>query len=276
MSSRFRAHLRRIIFQSSRWDEKTFDVCLIAAIALSVVVVMVESIPTLNPELRRVLYIVEWSFTILFTLEYILRLYVSLKRLRYSRSFFGVVDLLAILPTYLDLLLPGAHYLALLRVLRVLRIFRVLKLAKYIGEANVLMRAMRSSGRKIAVFIFAVVVLVLILGSLMYLIEGAEHGFTSIPKSVYWAIVTLTTVGYGDISPATPLGQFFASIIMLTGYGIIAVPTAIVTAEIANPSRGRISRREREASVCPACRCEDHDDDATYCKVCGERLPAEF
>ena len=161
MPSRFRAHLLRIIFQSSRWDEKTFDVCLIVAIALSVVVVMVESIPTLNPELRRVLYIVEWSFTILFTLEYILRLYVSLKRLRYARSFFGVVDLLAILPTYLDLLLPGAHYLALLRVLRVLRIFRVLKLAKYIGEANVLMRAMRSSGRKIAVFIFVVVVLVL-------------------------------------------------------------------------------------------------------------------
>jgi len=276
MPSRFRAHLLRIIFQSSRWDEKTFDVCLIVAIALSVVVVLVESIPTLNPELRRVLYIVEWSFTILFTFEYILRLYVSLKRLRYARSFFGVVDLLAILPTYLDLLLPGAHYLALLRVLRVLRIFRVLKLAKYIGEANVLMRAMRSSGRKIAVFIFAVVVLVLILGSLMYLIEGAEHGFTSIPKSVYWAIVTLTTVGYGDISPATPLGQFFASIIMLTGYGIIAVPTAIVTAEMANPSRGGISRREREASVCPACRCEDHDHDAAYCKVCGERLPAEL
>ena len=184
---------------------------------------MLESIPTLSPELRRVLYFVEWSITILFTLEYILRLYVSLRPLRYARSFFGVVDLLAILPTYLDLLLPGAHYLALLRVLRVLRIFRVLKLVKYIGEANVLMHAMRSSARKIAVFIFAVVVLVLILGSLMYLIEGAEHGFTSIPKSVYWAIVTLTTVGYGDISPQTPLGQFFASIIMITGYGIICL-----------------------------------------------------
>ena len=276
MVSRFRAHWRRIIFQSSRWDEKTFDVCLIVAITLSVVVVMLESIPTLNPELRRVLYFVEWSITILFTLEYILRLYVSLRPLRYARSFFGVVDLLAILPTYLDLLLPGAHYLALLRVLRVLRIFRVLKLAKYIGEANVLMHAMRSSARKIAVFIFAVVVLVLILGSLMYLIEGAEHGFSSIPKSVYWAIVTLTTVGYGDISPATPLGQFFASIIMLTGYGIIAVPTAIVTAEMTNPSRDEISRREREASVCPACGWEDHDHDAAYCKVCGDRLPAEL
>ena len=276
MVSRFRAEWRRIIFQSNRWDEKAFDVLLIAAIALSVMVVMLESIPTLNPELRRVLYFVEWGITILFTLEYILRLYVSLKPLRYARSFFGVVDLLAILPTYLDLLLPGAHYLALLRVLRVLRIFRVLKLVKYIGEANVLMHAMRCSARKIAVFILGVVVLVFILGSLMYLIEGAEHGFTSIPKSVYWAIVTLTTVGYGDISPVTPLGQFLASIIMITGYGIIAVPTAIVTAEMTHPSRDPIAEREPEDPVCPACGWQDHDHDAAYCKVCGDRLPAEF
>jgi voltage-gated potassium channel len=276
MVSRIRAHWRRIIFQSSRWDEKAFDICLIVAISLSVVVVMLESIPALNPELRRVLYFVEWSITILFTLEYILRLYVSLRPLRYARSFFGVVDLLAILPTYLDLLLPGAHYLVLLRVLRVLRIFRVLKLVKYIGEANVLMHAMRSSARKIAVFIFAVVVLVLILGSLMYLIEGAEHGFTSIPKSVYWAIVTLTTVGYGDISPVTPLGQFFASIIMITGYGIIAVPTAIVTAEMTKHNPDPIAVRESEDPICPSCGWQDHDHDAAYCKVCGDRLPAEF
>jgi voltage-gated potassium channel len=276
MINRFRAHWRRIIFQSSRWDEKTFDVLLIIAISLSVVVVMLESIPTLNPDLRRALYVVEWVITILFTLEYVLRLYVSLRPLRYARSFFGVVDLLAILPTYLDLLLPGAHYLALLRVLRVLRIFRVLKLAKYIGETNVLIHAMRSSARKISIFIFAVVVLVLILGSLMYLIEGAEHGFTSIPKSVYWAIVTLTTVGYGDISPQTPLGQFFASVIMITGYGIIAVPTAIVTAEMTNPHRDEIALRELKDPVCPSCGREDHDHDAAYCKVCGERLPPEF
>jgi voltage-gated potassium channel len=276
MVSRFRAHWRRIIFQSSRWDEKTFDVLLIIAISLSVVVVMLESIPTLNSDLRRALYYVEWGITILFTLEYMLRLYVSLKPLRYARSFFGVVDLLSILPTYLDLLLPGAHYLALLRVLRVLRIFRVLKLAKYIGEANVLMHAMKSSARKISVFIFAVVVLVLVLGSLMYLIEGAEHGFTSIPKSVYWAIVTLTTVGYGDISPQTPLGQFFASIIMMTGYGIIAVPTAIVTAEMTNPHRDDAAPKTLEDPICSSCGWEDHDHDAAYCKVCGDRLPAEF
>jgi voltage-gated potassium channel len=276
MVNRFRAHWRRIIFQSSRWDEKAFDLLLIVAIAMSVVVVMLESVPTLNFETRRALYVVEWVITILFTLEYFLRLYVSLRPLRYARSFFGVVDLLAILPTYLDLLVPGAHYLALLRVLRVLRIFRVLKLVKYIGEANVLIHALKSSARKISVFIFGVVVLVLILGSLMYLIEGAEHGFTSIPKSVYWAIVTLTTVGYGDISPATPLGQFFASIIMITGYGIIAVPTAIVTAEMTNPQRDEIALREQEDPLCPSCGWQDHDHDAAYCKVCGERLPPEF
>ncbi|CAA6677428.1 MULTISPECIES: ion transporter [unclassified Lentimonas] len=277
MTSRLRSHWRRIIFQSTRWDEKAFDVFLIIAISLSVIVVMLESVPSISSELRRALYFVEWGITILFTLEYILRLYVSLRPLRYARSFFGVVDLLSILPTYLDLLLPGAHYLALLRVLRVLRIFRVLKLAKYIGEANVLIHALRSSLRKIAVFIFTVIVLVLILGSLMYLIEGEEHGFTSIPKSVYWAIVTLTTVGYGDISPQTPLGQLFASFIMITGYGIIAVPTAIVTAEMthAHSSRDEISAREAEPSICPACGWEDHDHDAAFCKVCGDRLPPD-
>jgi voltage-gated potassium channel len=270
MSGRFRSECRRIIFQSSRWDEKAFDVVLILAILLSVALVLWESVPSISAETRRVLYILEWVITGLFTAEYILRLYVSEKPARYTRSFFGIVDLLAILPSYIDLFIPGAHYLMLLRVLRVLRIFRVLKLAKYIGEANTLMRAMRSSLRKIAVFIFAVIILVLILGSLMYLIEGAEHGFTSIPKSVYWAIVTLTTVGYGDISPQTPLGQFVASIIMITGYGIIAVPTAIVTAEMTNPA----SPQAEGTSICPSCGWENHDHDATYCKVCGDKLPS--
>ncbi|MDP4611420.1 MAG: ion transporter [Opitutales bacterium] len=269
MVSRFRTECRRIIFQSHRWDEKAFDVVLILAILLSVCMVMLESIPTLSADVRHWLYVGEWLMTGLFTVEYILRLYVSEKPAKYSRSFFGVVDLLAILPTYIDLLLPGAHYLMLLRVLRVLRIFRVLKLAKYIGEANTLMRAMRSSARKIAVFIFTVVILVLILGSLMYLIEGEDNGFTSIPKSVYWAIVTLTTVGYGDISPQTPLGQFVASLIMITGYGIIAVPTAIVTAEMTHPYTPPVGKDP----ICPACGWENHDKDATFCKVCGDRLP---
>lgn len=239
-------------------------------IVLSVGMVLWESVPSISPETRNALYVAEWVITILFTVEYILRLYVSDNPARYSRSFFGIVDLLAILPSYIDLLIPGAHYLMLLRVLRVLRIFRVLKLAKYIGEANALMHAMRSSARKIGIFVFTVLNLVLILGSLMYLIEGAENGFTSIPKSVYWAIVTLTTVGYGDISPQTPLGQFVASFIMIIGYGIIAVPTAIVTSEMVRPA----DSKPDSDPVCPDCGWEVHDHDATYCKVCGARLPA--
>ena len=268
---RFRDEWRRIIFKSSRWDEKAFDLFVIAAICVSVVAVMLESIPSLNPRMHRALYFFEWGITILFTVEYILRIYVSIKPLRYIRSFFGIVDLLSILPTYLDLLFPGAHYLALLRVLRVLRIFRVLKLVKYVGEANFLMRALRAGARKIAVFVFGVLMLVLVLGSLMYLIEGPENGFTSIPKGVYWAIVTLTTVGYGDISPQTPFGQFVASMIMIIGYGIIAVPTAIVTAEMTHPKRN--GDEETPNHLCASCGWLDHEHDATYCKVCGERLP---
>ena len=251
MISRFRSHWRRIIFQSSRWDEKSFDVLLIIAISLSVIVVMLESIPSISAELRRALYVVEWVITILFTLEYILRLYVSLKPLRYARSFFGVVDLLAILPTYLDLFLPGAHYLALLRVLRVLRIFRVLKLVKYIGEANVLIQSMRASARKIAIFIFGVLVLVLIFGSLMYLIEGAEHGFTSIPKSVYWAIVTLTTVGYGDVYPVTAFGKVISGLIALMGIGLVALPTGLISAGFMNKIKSKDD--EEKHKFCPHC-----------------------
>ncbi len=269
----FKAECRRIIFQSHRWDEKLFDLGLIATILLSVCVVMLESVPILGDVMRQRLYILEWTITIAFTIEYFVRLYVSERPAKYARSFFGVVDLLAIMPTYLDLLLPGAHYLMLLRVLRVLRIFRILKLVKYIGEANSIMKALKSSSRKIAVFLFAVINLVLILGSLMYLIEGDANGFTSIPKSVYWAVVTLTTVGYGDISPQTPLGQFVASIIMIIGYGIIAVPTAIVTAEMTRPEEELKLTNRQGDPICPACGWENHDHDATFCKVCGDRLP---
>ena len=268
MANRFKVECRRIIFQSQRWDEKAFDVALILTILVSVGLVLWESVPSLSAELQRVLYILEWGITALFSAEYILRLYVSERPSKYARSFFGIVDLLAILPSYIDLILPGAHYLMLLRVLRVLRIFRVLKLTKYVGEANTLLRALRASSRKIAVFIFAVVNLVLVLGSLMYLIEGSANGFTSIPKSVYWAIVTLTTVGYGDISPQTPLGQLVASLIMITGYGIIAVPTAIVTAEMTHLG----APRSHDRFTCPACGWQNHDHDASFCKVCGDRL----
>ena len=208
------------------------------------------------------------SFTIIFTIEYAIRLYVARSAFRYARSFFGIVDLLSILPTYLDLLLPGAHYLMTLRVLRVLRIFRVLKMVQFVGEANQLARAIRESARKIAVFVFAVVTLVCILGSMLYLIEGPENGYTSIPKSVYWAIVTLTTVGYGDISPQTTLGQLFASVIMITGYGIIAVPTGIVTAEIT-----RVTRASELARNCESCGMQGHSSDAAFCRNCGGKLP---
>lgn len=273
MSGKFRSECRRIIFHSNRWDEKAFDVALIWTILISVVMVMLESVPSVRAEWGQELYILEWVITGLFTVEYVLRLYVSEQPTRYARSFFGVVDLLAILPAYIDLLLPGAHYLILLRVIRVLRIFRVMKLVKYIGEANYLMHAMRASARKIAVFLFAVINLVLVLGSLMYLIEGAENGFTSIPKSVYWAIVTLTTVGYGDISPQTPLGQFVASLIMITGYGIIAVPTAIVTAEMTRETMQPPKDDTVGAEpTCPSCKWKNHDPDATFCKACGGRL----
>lgn len=266
--SGFREKCRRIIFLSNRPSEKLFDVLLIGAIVSSLIVVMLESVESLRLQWGGLLYGLEWLFTIVFTIEYAIRLYVARSALRYARSFFGIVDLLSILPTYLDLLLPGAHYLMTLRVLRVLRIFRVLKMVQFIGEANQLAQAIRESARKIAVFIFAVVTLVCILGSMMYLIEGPENGYTSIPKSVYWAIVTLTTVGYGDISPQTTLGQLFASVIMITGYGIIAVPTGIVTAEIT-----RVSRNFERGRHCLSCGAKDHGTDAGFCWKCGKGLP---
>ncbi|MBK1877507.1 ion transporter [Pelagicoccus mobilis] len=265
--SKFRERSRRIIFHSSRWDEKLFDVLLIVAILTSVVIVMLESVESVRNELGPMLFKLELGFTILFTVEYIFRIYVSKKPLRYMRSFFGIVDFVAILPTYLDLIFPGAHYLLLVRCLRVLRVFRVLKLVEFIGEANVLFRAVGASVKKIVVFMTAVVLLVLILGSIMFLIEGPENGFTSIPKSVYWAIVTLTTVGYGDISPQTPVGQMFASVIMIIGYAVIAVPTGIVTAEITLATRGQ--RKERR---CQKCGEADHKLTAKYCRMCGTQL----
>lgn len=262
-----RERVRRVIFHSTRFEEKLFDVLLILAIVTSVVIVMLESVRSIRVEHGGLLYGLEWMFTILFTLEYAIRIYVSEKPLRYVFSFFGIVDLLSILPTYLDLIYPGAHYLMLFRAVRVLRIFRVLKMVQFMGEANLLYRAVWASARKIVVFMVAVVTMVLVLGSIMYLIEGPEHGFTSIPKSVYWAIVTLTTVGYGDISPQTPFGQMFASVIMILGYGVIAVPTGIVTAEITLASRGPRKRR-----VCGGCGEKDHKLTANYCRNCGTKL----
>ncbi|HMB90281.1 MAG TPA: ion transporter [Rhodothermales bacterium] len=271
----WRLKLYIVIFESDTRGGKAFDVALIWVIIASVVVVMLESIDTVRTEYGDLLYLLEWGFTILFTIEYVLRLLCVGRPVRYAISFFGIVDLLAVIPTYLSLIIPGAQFLLVIRLLRILRVFRVLKLVHYLSEADVLMRALRESRRKITLFLFAVLTLVVILGSLMYLIEGAENGFTSIPRSIYWAIVTLTTVGYGDISPQTNVGQTLAAFIMLIGYAIIAVPTGIVTAEIT-----RAGQEQREASVehgtraliCPSCYAAGHDDDARFCKNCGTRL----
>lgn len=256
-----------IIFEAETPAGKWFDVLLILSILASVAVVMVDSIGPVRRAHGVFLLVAEWFFTLLFTVEYALRLYSVRDRLRYATSFYGVVDFIAVIPTYLSLLFPATRYFLVLRVLRILRIFRVLKLILYIKEANLLMRALAASRRKITVFLFAVLTLVTVFGSLMYVIEGEANGFTSIPMSVYWAIVTMTTVGYGDISPQTPLGQALASLVMILGYSIIAVPTGIVTVEISQAlARGEAAR------TCRGCGLEGHDQDARYCKSCGERL----
>jgi voltage-gated potassium channel len=268
--------LYEVIFESRTPAGKTFDVLLILAILASVAVVMVDSIPGISSQLRQAMWYAEWGFTLAFTVEYALRLWVVRKPSRYARSFFGVVDLLAILPTYVALVFPGAQYLLSIRVLRVLRIFRVLRLAHFVGEANVITRALLASRHKIAIFLFTVVTAVTVLGSLLYIIEGPAAGFDSIPRAVYWAIVTLTTVGYGDIAPDTPLGQGVAALIMLLGYGMIAVPTGIFTVEMGRASApGQESEAARETAAgreCPSCGRRETDPDARFCRYCGEGL----
>jgi len=263
----WRLHLHEIIFEADTPAGKAFDIGLFITIILSIIAVMFDSVAEIRAQHGVVLYVIEWLFTLIFTAEYILRIISLGKPFGYIRSFYGIVDLIAILPTYLSLLLPGTQYLMVIRVLRLLRVFRILKLAQFINEAEALLKALRASMRKISVFLFAVLTLVLIFGSLLYLIEGDENGFTSIGISCYWAITTLTTVGYGDISPQTPLGRAFASIIMVMGYGVIAVPTGIVTAELVSPITGNVSTQ-----ACLACGAEKHSYDALFCKYCGANL----
>ena len=264
----WRKTLFEIIFEADTPAGKWFDLVLIVVILLSILTVMLDSVSSIRNQHGRLLYAIEWAFTIVFTAEYILRLLCVGRPLRYAVSFFGLVDLLAILPTYLSLLIFGSRYLVVVRVLRVLRIFRVLKLGHHTKEAGVLKQALIASHRKILVFLFAVLTLVVIIGALMYVIEDPSAGFTSIPASVYWAIVTLTTVGYGDISPQTPWGQSLAAIVMILGYSIIAVPTGIVTVEWAQA--GRAAKTNTQA--CPSCSAEGHDNDAVHCKFCGTKL----
>ncbi len=266
-SSPLRARLHEIIFEADTPAGKLFDVLLIISILLSVALVMLDSVESVQLSYGRWLYFGEWLFTILFTIEYLLRLYSVGRPGAYASSFFGIIDLMAVLPTYLSIFFPGTQYLLVIRILRVLRIFRVLKLVQYLGEARLLSQAFRASRRKIMVFLFAVLTVVVIFGALMYLIEDPDSGFTSIPQSIYWTIVTLTTVGYGDISPQTALGQTIASIIMIIGYGIIAVPTGIVTAELSQVYKKGVSTQ-----ACPECSAEGHDKDAKFCKYCGSPL----
>ncbi|MBE7555709.1 MAG: ion transporter [Anaerolineales bacterium] len=259
--------LHEIIFEADTPAGKAFDFALLWCIMLSILAVMLESVTSVRAQYSAILHIIEWAFTLLFTLEYLLRLLSVQRPLRYAVSFFGIVDLLSIIPTYLSILVPGSQYLLVIRILRLLRIFRILKLGEYLHEADTLIRALRASRYKITVFLLTVVTLVIIIGAVMYVVEGEANGFTDIPTSIYWAVVTLTTVGYGDVAPRTVLGQAIASVVMLLGYGIIAVPTGIVTIELARASQPGVSTQ-----VCPACAAEGHDADAVYCKYCGTHL----
>jgi voltage-gated potassium channel len=266
----WRRTLHTIIFEADTPAGKLFDVVLLIAILASIAAVLLDSVRPIREQYGAALFAAEWLFTILFTIEYALRLMSVRHPTRYARSFFGIVDLLSILPTYIGFLFGTSHALIVIRGLRLLRVFRVLKMARYVGESHVLIVALRHSRPKITVFLVGVLSIVIIVGALMYLIEGTQEGtgFTSIPQSIYWAIVTMTTVGYGDISPTTVLGKAVASGVMILGYAIIAVPTGIVSAEIAQLQRGRaVSIR-----TCPSCGSQGHDADATHCKFCGAVL----
>jgi len=259
--------LYEIIFEAETRAGKLFDIALFVAIMLSVTATILNSVESIQSQYGLWPTGLNWVFTLLFTVEYALRLACAKKPIRYARSFFGMVDLLAVLPAYLSLFFPGTRFLDVIRILRMLRIFRVLKMVQYVNDGDLLLTALISSRRKIGIFLFAVVTLVVILGSLMYVIEGKDNGFTSIPVGIYWAIVTLTTVGYGDISPQTGLGQTLAACIMIIGYSIIAVPTGIISAEV-----GRASVCKDFSNPCPACKTTDHDPDSTHCKHCGSTL----
>ncbi len=263
----WREILHEVIYEADTREGKLFDVVLLVAILLSVIIVMLESVQDIGQQYENELNIAEWIITILFSVEYIARIISIKKPTKYIFSFYGLIDFFSTIPKYLTLFALSAHSLVALRALRLLRVFRILKLARFIGEGNLLIKSLKASKARISVFLFFVMILCVILGTIMYLVEGGENGFSSIPRSIYWAIVTLTTVGYGDISPHTPLGQFIASIVMILGYAIIAVPTGIVTSEMT-----KMNEIDTNTQVCPNCSYEGHDDDASYCNHCGSKL----
>ncbi|MBP1840205.1 ion transporter [Formosa algae] len=274
--------LHEIIYEADTPAGKLFDVILLVIIIASIVLVMLESVKSIDLKYHNLLNTLEWIITVLFTVEYIARVITVKKPFKYIFSFYGIIDLLSTAPKYLSFLFAGTHALIALRALRLLRVFRILKLGRYLGASNNLVSALKSSRAKISVFLFAVIILAVILGTIMYLVEGEENGFTNIPKSVYWCIVTLTTVGFGDIAPQTPLGQLIASLVMILGYGIIAVPTGIVSAEYSNQTRNNLEPAPKKtdpkievnlnSQSCSNCLKSDHRDGAEYCYNCGEPL----
>lgn len=274
----WKARLHEIIYEADTPEGKLFDVILLIAILASIIFVMLESIQGFDARYHEFLNIAEWTITIIFTLEYFARIISVKKPLKYIFSFYGIIDFLATIPKYLSLIFVGTQVFIALRAFRLLRVFRILKLARYLGASNMLASSLKASRAKILVFLYTVLIVCIMFGTLMYLIEGDSSGFTSIPVSIYWCIVTLTTVGFGDIAPVTPLGQFIASIIMIMGYGIIAVPTGIVTAEYASQNKGyhetpqQISEVDLNTEACPNCSAEGNRDKAKYCYNCGHRL----
>lgn len=264
----WRIRLHEVIYESNTTAGRAFDIGLLIAIITSIAVVMLDSVNTYKAKYGHTFFLLELVFSALFTIEYVLRLISIKKPMRYVLSPLGIIDLLALIPSYLGLVLTGASSLLAFRALRLLRVFRIFKLAHFLTEMRFLTTALRGSVRKISIFMFTVLTLAIILGSVMYLVEEGEHGFSNIPESIYWAIVTITTVGYGDISPVTPLGRFVASLVMLLGYAIIAVPTGIVTTEMMLASR----HKGDNAEACSNCGREGHDEDARFCKYCGTRL----
>lgn len=263
--TKWKRQVFRIIFKSDTKLGKLFDLLLLLLIMLSTFIVMMESVQVFDAKLHLTFVILEIIITLFFTVEYILRIITLKNKKSYIFSFFGIVDFLAILPFYLSLFFPITKYFLIIRMLRMLRIFRILNLLDFMNDGYFIVRAIRNSSRKIYIFLLFLVIFSVIIGSLMFMVEGHREGFESIPQSIYWAVVTVTTVGYGDVSPGTPLGKFLSVLLMLAGYSIIAVPTGIVTAEMRN-------KRQNLEKVCPRCGNEDVDDNARYCKICGERI----
>ncbi len=268
MANKFKEDLYIIVFEADTRAGKAFDILLLILIIISILLVSLESVKSIAQEYQTTLFYLEWIVTVFFSIEYILRIYMVRNKFAYIFSYYGIIDFLSVLPSYMGLFISGAHGLVVIRALRLLRIFRILKLSRYVQDSKIIVDALKASRTKISVFLFAVIMLVIIIGTTMYLVEGEESGFGSIPEGIYWAIVTLTTVGYGDIAPTTNLGRFIASFVMILGYGVIAVPTGIVTAEISNSSR----KKDITTLVCDECLYEGHDSDASYCKRCGAKI----